>query len=101
MSCANQNSYDIGDAVKLYGDFTNPETGLYVDPVGEVSVSTKKPDGTEEKKIYPDDIIRVMTGQYTYTVILDQAGTWYYRWRGETQAQEEKRFYVKEGVVTP
>jgi len=100
MSCANQNSYDIGDAVKLYGDFTNPDTGLYVDPAGEISVTIRKPDGTETKYTYPAEAVRAATGQYFYTIVVDQAGDWFYRWAGAGQAQEEKRFYVKEGVVT-
>ena len=101
MSCANQNSYDIGDGVILYGDFKSPNTGLYIDPSGDVSVTIRKPDGTETKYDYPADVIRASTGQYTYTIVVDQAGDWYYRWVGEGQAQEEKRFYVKAGVVTP
>jgi hypothetical protein len=101
MSCANQNSYDIGDAVILHGDFVSPNTGLPIDPSGEISVTVRKPDGTEDKYVYPTAITRVSTGQYTYTELIDQAGTWYYRWIGLTQAQEEKRFYVKAGVVTP
>lgn len=102
MSCANQNSYDVGDAVKLYGDFTNPDTGLHVDPAGEISITIRKPNGIETKLVYLTDlsVIRVTTGQYTYTVVVDQAGDWFYRWAGEGQAQEEKRFYVKAGVVT-
>lgn len=101
MSCANQNSYDIGDGVKLHGDFTNPETGNPSDPINPASCTVRKPDGTETIYTVADtEFTRLSTGIYICDIVVDQAGDWFYRWVGETQAQEERRFYVKAGVVT-
>lgn len=102
MSCASQNSYDIGDGIKLHGDFINPETGNPSDPLNAANCVVKKPDGTETIYTSADpEFTRLSTGVYTCDIIVDQSGDWFYRWTGKDQAQEEKRFYVKAGVVTP
>lgn len=96
-------TYDIGDVVRIEGEFKNPD-GELTDP-GTVSVTIKKPDGTElPTRVYnesTDDIQKDGVGRYRTDVdipsVASSAGTWRYRWfsDGEGKAAEEGAFKIR------
>lgn len=86
--------YDIGDVVKLTGDF-GPSADVYADPT-EVTLIVKAPDGTTTSPAPVKD----STGRYHFDLYVDQAGVWAYQWRGDgapgtLRGRGEKRFSVK------
>lgn len=92
------NIYDVGDKIRISGDFTdiNDED---IDP----TVTTFKftdPSGNTTTYIYEtdDELARDSLGHFHVDISIDEAGTWYYRWigTGAVQAAEEGHFTVRE-----
>ena len=84
------NVYDVGDGIRLTGTFdisgsgANPTTAVLslTDP-SEVVTTPAVGNGTD--------------GVYLVSAIVDEAGTWYYRWTGTgaVVAAHEGHFFVR------
>lgn len=71
------NTYDIGDKVKITGYFTTG--GVASDPV-TVRVIVKNPAGVSTTYTYPNAFItKEAVGRYSFQVLGNAAGNWYYR----------------------
>ena len=88
---ATDNTYDIGDLVRVSAVFTNA-AGSASDTT--VALKLMKPDGTTSTPTPTHD----STGNYHYDVSVDQAGKWYYRYEGTgvVQTASEGSFLVRE-----
>lgn len=90
------NTYDVGDLVRVSGEF-KASGGALSDPT-VVYVKYKDPSGNETTKQYGVDaaVVKDATGQYHLDIDVDEAGTWYYRWysTGTGQAAKEVEFIV-------
>ncbi len=84
------NTYDVGDGIRLTGTFTisgsgtNPGTAtITVTDPSEVVTTPAVGNGTD--------------GVYLVDVIVDEVGTWYYRWTGTGAviAASESHFFVR------
>ncbi len=74
-----QNSYDVGDTVRITGTFTNL-AGTNVDPSSVVG-KYMQPDGTVVT-VESGDITNSAVGVYYYEFAVNTAGTWYYQIQG-------------------
>lgn len=93
------NSYDVGDLVRVESTFTNPlSDNVEIDPT-TVKCTITAPAGVETTYTYGVDaeVKKDATGQYYMDVDVNARGWWYYRWwsTGTGQAAEQKRFYAK------
>lgn len=86
---------DEGDLVRLRITFTDPDTGVVVDP-GAVSFRSRSPYGTTA----PAAVLRVATGVYEAVVVADMAGTWSYQFTAVSPyaGRWERRFTVQPSV---
>lgn len=75
-------SFDVGDVVRLAGNFQN-QSGTDVDP-GVVTVKVKNPIGAVTAYVYGTDaeVIRDSAGNYHADIAADKEGVWFYRWEG-------------------
>lgn len=89
--------YDVGDRVRLSGEFTDEDGNLH-DPTA-VYVTYTDPGGTETVLQYGVDVevIRDAVGQYHVDIAVDEVGRWPYRWysTGTGQAAGTARLVVK------
>lgn len=75
-------AYDIGDEIELAAEKFVDRTGTPQNPT-TVTLKIQKPDLTEATHTYPTaGMSRPETGDYRFALVVDQAGTWYYRWQG-------------------
>lgn len=83
--------YDIGDKATLRGVFTDPTSGVRVDPA-TVTCTVRKPDGT-----IVTPAVSGSGGAYVAQVPVDQEGEWLYAFDGigDYQAAEERSFTVR------
>lgn len=97
------NVYDVGDLVKITGDFTdeddediNPTTVTFefTDPLGNTTTYAYGID---------DELVRDSEGHHHVNIDVDESGTWYYRWSstGTGQAAEEGSFVVRPTRIAP
>ncbi len=89
------NTYDIGDLVRITATFTDA-AGDATDP-DVVRMKYQDPSGTEATDSNPTNSA---TGVYYADIDVDEAGTWYYRFEGETsggspQGAYEAFFYAR------
>ena len=88
-------AWDVGDAATIYAEFTdalgNPTNAT-------VAVSIKKPDGT---MMAAPSIANPATGRYEAVVLIDQPGTWNFRWvaTGAITAAQEGQLAVRRSKV--
>ena len=74
-------TYDIGDTVRLKGEFTD-DAGAAADPTA-VSMIVKDPAGTKTTYTYAlAQITKLAVGIYYYDLTITMAGDWYYRFSG-------------------
>lgn len=103
------NTYKLGTSVKVEGAFTD-EDGDDLDPT-TVTAMVKAPDGVEASYVYGVDavVIKDSIGHYHMWIetALGGAGTYAYRWKGETDASpdpidvaNEDEFEVEESAFT-
>lgn len=91
--------FDIGDTVRLKVDFTviDEETGQKVltDPT-TVVCKVYSPTGVTTTPSY----VRLSQGKFKVEFIVNQPGTWYFRWEGTgaVQATEPGEFYVRKAA---
>lgn len=74
------NSYDVGDAVRCTGTFTDANEIAY-DP-DNVYFQWRTPNGTLHTRQYGVDaaVQKSSTGVYIYDLNVDADGMWQYRW---------------------
>lgn len=84
-------SFPLGALVRLSAAFTNDELDPpEVDP-DTITCKVKKPAGSPEVTTYvygtDVELVRTAQGSYHVDVIVDVAGTWFYRFEGTGQGQ--------------
>jgi hypothetical protein len=86
------NTYDIGDKIKLAVEFTDPDTGSYVDPDTVVCRLKRRKATASTPTVTKDG-----TGRYHAFAEPDAAGDWSYRFEGSggSQAAVEHLFRVR------
>jgi len=89
------NVYDIGDEVRVMGNFTAEDGITPADPT-DVECRVRRPDGTIAD-YNGTQVIRDAEGGYHVDVVIDQWGTWFYRWvgTGALNAAGEETFSVR------
>lgn len=102
MSFANPNTYDKGDTVRFSVEFY--KAGALDDPT-DVYFDTKDPSGNVTTLHKPPDagIVKSAVGCYYSDLVIDESGTWYYRWRGVGNAVDgvtEQKIIARESVFT-
>lgn len=76
------NTYDIGDKVKLRVEFTDVDTGDFVDPT-TVTAKVKDPLGTVTLYIVTGgQIVRDELGKFSLEIEPAKEGPWSYRFEG-------------------
>lgn len=97
MSAGEIKQYDIGDKVRMSSAITG-NTGSAADP-GALVLKYRKPNGTVVTLTYGvgSEITRDSLGNYHADIIVDQAGTWTYRFisTGNAAGAEESFFAVR------
>lgn len=104
-------THDVGDLVKVTGEFTDPDNShaaidptnvrlKYQDPSGNVTKVAY--DGNNGSSIETNRIWRSATGVYNYNIDVDEAGVWHYRWysTGTGKASDASYFLAEETVGT-
>lgn len=90
------NTYDIGDVVRITGSFT--QSGVALDPT-TVKLDVKTPDGVVTTYVYGTDaaLVRTAQGQYRLDFLVAQSGAHWYRWlsTGTGAAGEQNWFGVR------
>jgi len=70
---------ESGETLRLYVDYTDVDTGEFIDPVSLVC-TVRSPDGVDTPIVYPEpDFVKVAVGQYFIRILGNQVGTWRYR----------------------
>lgn len=91
------NLYDVGDNPKITGAFTDI-SGSPVDPT-TVTAIWKDPAGVETTLVYGvgNTIVKDSIGVYHFYILINQTGTYFYRWvgTGTNQVAEENHFTVR------
>jgi len=74
--------YNIGTALRITAVFTDI-SGDAADP-SVIKFKVNPPKGADEEYIYGTDteVVRTGVGVYHFDLLLDEAGSWYYRWVG-------------------
>lgn len=89
-------SYDVGELVVASDDID--VDGVLTDP-GTLTVSYRKPDGTEVSKVYGTnaEVVRDGTGMYHIDITTDSAGEWAVRFAstGLGHGARELSFHVR------
>ena len=88
-------TYDIGDVVRIYSNFT--QAAVAIDP-STVTMKLVKPDATTQSYTYAGaTVIKDSTGNYRVDVAPAFNGTYKYRWSstGTGAAAEEGQFQVR------
>ena len=87
--------YDIGQTVGASASFTIDDGATPIDPT-TVTGWYRKPDGTTTQ-VLAGDITKIGAGLYTFAVITDQWGEWWYGFHGTgtATAANERRFMVR------
>lgn len=97
--------YDVGDLVKVTGEFSNPSNDAALDPT-TVKLWVLDPSGNRDTYIYDgvngdasEDgrIWRSAAGFYHFNIDVDEEGVWRYRWysTGLGKASDEEYFKAK------
>lgn len=92
------NTYDVGDLVRVTGTFTDIDS-VATDP-DVVRCKYQDPSGNDTTDVYGvGSTVKSATGVYYLDIDIDEAGTWFYRFEGETSGGEgqgaaESNFYV-------
>jgi hypothetical protein len=76
--------FQMMEVVRVRGEFRTPKTDTppneLIDPTS-VTLTIQSPDKTVEVRVYGvDDIDRDSLGKYSAPVLLDQEGTYHWRW---------------------
>lgn len=92
------NTYDKGDLVRITGTWTNAASAA-VDP-DVIKASHLDPSGNQTDLTINTGITKDSTGVYYFDLGLDEAGTWMYRFYGESsggteQGAEENYIHVE------
>lgn len=74
---------DKGTTVRIFIDWTDPDTGVPIDP-NTVEFKLREPDLTVLTYEYGTDpeVVRTVAGTYYISVLLDQEGTYHWKWTG-------------------
>lgn len=82
---AAKKSYVLGTKPKLTVAFSNPDTGVAVDP-STVTLKVQDPSGVVANYAYLTDagFTKTSTGNYYMRVTLDEGGTWEWTFTGVT-----------------
>jgi hypothetical protein len=85
---------EVGDRVQVTAKFRD-DLGQLTDPT-TVSVQFLRPSGEVDLFTSPD-VIKDSVGEYRFSLVIDQAGRWVYRWVGVGVIDQasEKSFVVK------
>jgi hypothetical protein len=89
--------YSSGNDIVLSVAFIDEATGAYIDP-SDVRLKITTPAGVVTTYVYgTDPVVKTATGKYTYTVLANVAGTWYYRWEafGAWNAAKQDIFNIR------
>lgn len=74
--------YEIDTSVQIRCEFRDPLNGIYVDPT-EVQLFIMDPAGVIVDYTSIDgSVLRSEAGHYYHTMVLDESGTWTYKWQG-------------------
>lgn len=99
------NKYDIGDLVRLSGEFKDINENL-ADPTTVTLIVTSPSRVDYTYTLAQAEVIRASVGLYYYDfdtsgITNDDAGTWHYRFvgTGAVQAAEEKAFIIRFSAV--
>lgn len=86
------NTYDIGNEIRLAVEFTDPDTGEYVDPDTVVCHLRRLKSAETTPSVTKDDI-----GRYHALVEPDSPGEWSYRFDGSGghTAARQHRFRIR------
>lgn len=106
--------YSQGNVIVVEGKFRRQSDGVLVDPdTVKLSLAIRAPEATElagpvVEHVYGegDVILRDEVGVYHADLLVDQAGTWWFRWwsdgeAGDVVASEEAEFEVRAAVTWP
>jgi len=74
--------FQVGDLVRVTGTWTD-ENGIAYGP-NTVLGQYKDPSGNVSDLVVPTHISNPSTGVYTYDIDVDEAGTWLYRFYGQS-----------------
>ena len=75
------NSYLKGQKIRCEAEFRNVASGALVDPTNVFFRTLNPANATVTHQFGVDpNVIQDGVGQYHYDLLLDVAGTWYYRW---------------------
>ncbi len=93
------NTYELGELVKVTVEFTDEDTGNVIDP-DAVKLSVRSPANVTTTYTYGVGAVIVRDSQGNYHANIDTTqlpGAWYYRWwsTGNGQTAREKRFDVR------
>jgi len=100
-----ENTYDVGDRVRLTAAFTDPNNAdAAIDPT-TVEVHYRNPAGTVTTKVHVTDaeVVKDSVGNYHIDIDITVSGRWYSRWEGDgaAVAAEEISFLVRAQNVVP
>ena len=81
-----QDRYQYGESVEVFADFRTSKRAVppsvLIDPT-TVTLVIQKPDKTVENRTYGvAGITKIETGRYTAIIVLDQEGTYHWKWKG-------------------
>ena len=92
-----------GEAARVSVVISGPD-GAHADPIS-LTLRTISPQGAATTLRYPDDaaIVRDALGHYHADIVLDQPGTWYWRWQSghPSIGVAEGRITVQPSRFTP
>ncbi len=88
-------TWDVGDAPTVFVEWRNVAGAL---TATVTTLTVRKPDGTS---LTVTPVISPSVGRYEQLVVVDQPGTWTYRWvtADVLSAAEEGQFYVRYSAV--
>ena len=99
-------TYDIGDLVRVTGQFSTSNSTVYIDPT-TVTLHMEIPAGTVTSySVSPpttsSDIVRSTTGEFYHEKLTTASGSHQYRWTstGNVTASQEGTFLVRARLVT-
>lgn len=80
------NDYEINTLVQTNASFVIFGTTTPIDPT-DINLFVKAPDGTITEYGYPAQISRSGVGNYSFQLVLTEAGIWLYKWQGTGAAE--------------
>lgn len=92
------NSYDPGNVVTISGEWTDADTGDFVDPT-TVTVQVKNPLGLMTSYVVTSgQIVRDELGKFSLDLEPDIQGIWSYNWigTGANKGSKQSQFKINE-----